>query len=267
MLDAMKLSSAMMSLAAGYGAVRGLQNRPPLPFNDRKFTPSYPTPVLYIHGINSRTAAFEANAQRLKRQGFWVWGYDYGDMTAPGFFGAGDLNSIVGDVEAFTLVGPDAVARRCSREENGDLFALAIGAFGIGVTEFATMGLLPQIAAELRITVPQAGHAVSLYALGVVVGAPALALLRHGPMLPGRPRPARGARGVSSCSCWTRRPSSSSTTAASASMPMGAEADHLAAGGEFGEHVAGPVVLGDLPEVSAEVVGGVFADGLLGFFE
>ena len=52
------------------------------------------------------------------------------------------------------------------------VFALAIGAFGIGVTEFATMGLLPQIAAELRITVPQAGHAVSLYALGVVVGAP-----------------------------------------------------------------------------------------------
>lgn len=99
MLETMKLSSAMMSLAAGFGAVRGLQNRPPLPFNDRNFTPSYPTPVLYIHGINSRTAAFEANAQRLRRQGFWVWGYDYGDMTAPGFFGAGDLNSIVGDVE------------------------------------------------------------------------------------------------------------------------------------------------------------------------
>ena len=99
MLDAMKLSSAMMSLAAGYGAVRGLQNRPPLPFNDRNFTPIHPTPVLYIHGINSRTAAFEANAQRLQRQGFWAWGYDYGDMTAPGFFGAGDLNSIVGDVE------------------------------------------------------------------------------------------------------------------------------------------------------------------------
>lgn len=50
--------------------------------------------------------------------------------------------------------------------------ALAIGAFAIGVTEFATMGLLPHIARELGITVPQAGHAVSFYAIGVVVGAP-----------------------------------------------------------------------------------------------
>ncbi|WP_210604719.1 MFS transporter [Brevibacterium oceani] len=52
------------------------------------------------------------------------------------------------------------------------VFALAIGAFAIGVTEFATMGLLPMIADELGITVPQAGHAVSFYAIGVVVGAP-----------------------------------------------------------------------------------------------
>src|SRR5699024_10646554 len=52
------------------------------------------------------------------------------------------------------------------------VFALAIGAFGIGVTEFATMGLLPMIAEELGITVPQAGHAVSFYAIGVVIGAP-----------------------------------------------------------------------------------------------
>ncbi|WP_231445557.1 MFS transporter [Brevibacterium zhoupengii] len=52
------------------------------------------------------------------------------------------------------------------------VFALAIGAFAIGVTEFATMGLLPHIARELGITVPQAGHAVSFYAIGVVVGAP-----------------------------------------------------------------------------------------------
>ncbi|MCD1287408.1 MULTISPECIES: MFS transporter [unclassified Brevibacterium] len=52
------------------------------------------------------------------------------------------------------------------------VFALAIGAFAIGVTEFATMGLLPHIARELGITVPQAGHAVSFYAIGVVIGAP-----------------------------------------------------------------------------------------------
>ena len=52
------------------------------------------------------------------------------------------------------------------------VFALAVGAFGIGVTEFATMGLLPLIAEDLGITVPQAGHAVSFYAIGVVIGAP-----------------------------------------------------------------------------------------------
>ena len=109
----MKLSSAMMTLAAGYGAVRGLQNRPPMPFNDRNFQPTHPTPVMYVHGINSRTAAFESNAQRLKEQGFWVWGYDYGDMIAPGFFGAGDLNSIVGDVEEHV----DRVLRKTGAEQ------------------------------------------------------------------------------------------------------------------------------------------------------
>lgn len=113
MLKEMKLSSAMMTLAAGYGAVRGLQNRPPMPFNDRNFQPRYPTPVMYVHGINSRTAAFESNAQRLKEQGFWVWGYDYGDMIAPGFFGAGDLNSIVGDVEEHV----DRVLRKTGAEQ------------------------------------------------------------------------------------------------------------------------------------------------------
>ena len=49
----------MMTVAAGYGAVRGLQNRPAMPFNDRNFQPEHPTPVMYVHGINSRTAAFE----------------------------------------------------------------------------------------------------------------------------------------------------------------------------------------------------------------
>lgn len=57
------------------------------------------------------------------------------------------------------------------------VFALAIGAFGIGVTEFATMGLLPDIAQGLGITVPEAGHAVSFYAIGVVVGAPLITTL------------------------------------------------------------------------------------------
>ncbi|MCX5240976.1 MFS transporter [Streptomyces prunicolor] len=54
------------------------------------------------------------------------------------------------------------------------LLALALVAFGIGTTEFATMGLLPQIAHGVGVSVPHAGNLVSAYALGVVVGAPVL---------------------------------------------------------------------------------------------
>jgi len=57
------------------------------------------------------------------------------------------------------------------------LFALALGGFGIGTTEFATMGLLPEIAHDLDVSIPVAGHAITAYALGVVVGAPTLAAL------------------------------------------------------------------------------------------
>ncbi|MEU5099878.1 MFS transporter [Streptomyces sp. NPDC020996] len=55
------------------------------------------------------------------------------------------------------------------------LLALAVGAFGIGTTEFVMMGLLPDVADDLHVSVPGAGHLVSAYALGVVVGAPLLA--------------------------------------------------------------------------------------------
>lgn len=55
------------------------------------------------------------------------------------------------------------------------LLALAVGAFGIGTTEFVMMGLLPDVANDLGISIPSAGHLVSAYALGVVVGAPLLA--------------------------------------------------------------------------------------------
>ncbi len=53
--------------------------------------------------------------------------------------------------------------------------ALALGGFGIGTGEFAMMGLLPSVAAEFRESIPDAGHLVSAYALGVVVGAPLIA--------------------------------------------------------------------------------------------
>ncbi|WP_442790284.1 MFS transporter [Nocardia sp. CDC153] len=57
------------------------------------------------------------------------------------------------------------------------MLALALGGFGIGTTEFVTMGLLPDIAGSMKVSEPTAGHIVSAYALGVVVGAPVIAAL------------------------------------------------------------------------------------------
>src|SRR5882757_1068983 len=57
------------------------------------------------------------------------------------------------------------------------LLALAIGAFGIGTTEFVIMGLLPQAAADFGVSVPTAGLLVTGYALGVVAGAPLMTVL------------------------------------------------------------------------------------------
>jgi DHA1 family inner membrane transport protein len=54
------------------------------------------------------------------------------------------------------------------------LLALAIGAFGIGTTEFVMMGVLPQAAADFGASIPAAGYLITGYALGVVVGAPLL---------------------------------------------------------------------------------------------
>ncbi|WP_426153549.1 MFS transporter [Pseudomonas sp. DC3000-4b1] len=59
---------------------------------------------------------------------------------------------------------------------NPPLAALSIGAFGIGVTEFAPMGMLPSIAADLGVSIPTAGLLVSAYALGVLIGAPLMTL-------------------------------------------------------------------------------------------
>src|ERR1700693_5102302 len=55
--------------------------------------------------------------------------------------------------------------------------ALGIGGFGIGTGEFAMMGLLPNVAADFGVSVPTAGHVISAYALGVVVGAPLIAVI------------------------------------------------------------------------------------------
>ncbi|MBA8823041.1 DHA1 family inner membrane transport protein [Saccharopolyspora lacisalsi] len=57
------------------------------------------------------------------------------------------------------------------------LLAMSLGTFGIGTTEFVTMGLLPEIAGGVDISIPTAGHLISAYAVGVVIGAPLLTAL------------------------------------------------------------------------------------------
>jgi DHA1 family inner membrane transport protein len=57
------------------------------------------------------------------------------------------------------------------------ILALALGGFGIGTNEFVAMGLLPEIATSYNISEPTAGHVISAYALGVVIGAPLIAAL------------------------------------------------------------------------------------------
>jgi DHA1 family inner membrane transport protein len=59
---------------------------------------------------------------------------------------------------------------------NPPLLALAMGAFGIGMTEFAPMGFLPVIARDLNVSIPAAGLLTSAYALGVMIGAPLVTL-------------------------------------------------------------------------------------------
>lgn len=70
-----------------------------------------------------------------------------------------------------SVVAPDPTVRWLA------VFALAVGGFGIGTTEFVAMGLLPDIATTLGVSEPTAGHVISAYALGVVVGAPLIAAL------------------------------------------------------------------------------------------
>jgi MFS transporter, DHA1 family, inner membrane transport protein len=74
-----------------------------------------------------------------------------------------------------TLTDADATTRSPAAHFGLAIFALAMGGFAIGTTEFVTMGLLPQIATGIDVSIPAAGHVISAYAVGVVVGAPVLA--------------------------------------------------------------------------------------------
>ncbi|MCM1347618.1 MAG: MFS transporter, partial [Bacteroides sp.] len=57
------------------------------------------------------------------------------------------------------------------------LMTLAFGTFGLGVSEFVMMGILPLLAEDFGVSIPTAGHLISSYALGVCVGAPLIVLV------------------------------------------------------------------------------------------
>jgi len=94
-------------------------------------------------------------------------------MTAPhgSFDSVPDLSSPTPNHNANASAARDRAADRRA------LLALGVGSFGIGTGEFVIMGLLPDAARDLAVTIPEAGHLISAYALGVVIGAPLLAVL------------------------------------------------------------------------------------------
>ncbi|NQX68035.1 MFS transporter [Paenibacillus alba] len=59
------------------------------------------------------------------------------------------------------------------------IFSLTVGSFAIGMTEFVIMGLLPNVASDLQVSISQAGQLITSYALGVAIGAPILAVVTH----------------------------------------------------------------------------------------
>lgn len=82
-----------------------------------------------------------------------------------------------GDVTEQTATEPALTDEPATRSSHFALaiLALAMGGFAIGTTEFVTMGLLPQVADGVGVSIPTSGHLISAYAVGVVVGAPVLA--------------------------------------------------------------------------------------------
>lgn len=73
------------------------------------------------------------------------------------------------------MTASQADRRPSSKHANLAIFALSIGGFAIGTGEFVSMGLLPNIATGVQISIPTAGHVISAYAIGVMVGAPLIA--------------------------------------------------------------------------------------------
>lgn len=86
------------------------------------------------------------------------------------------LGSINGLAGMFAAVHNPGDSLRTGRLMRLPIFALAVSAFAIGTSEFVVMGLLPQMAGDLGVSIPSAGLLVSGYALGVVIGGPLLAM-------------------------------------------------------------------------------------------
>ncbi len=80
---------------------------------------------------------------------------------------AGDAMSSPARLQRFNYIKREDTLKK-------SLLPLTLGGLGIGTTEFVMMGLLPDIARDFQITIPEAGHLISAYALGVVIGAPVL---------------------------------------------------------------------------------------------
>ena len=103
---------------------------------------------------------------------------------------SGQLESLSPMTNASDCVGPCEPAERPAAETRGaelvpvtaphgaalGQFALSIGGLAIGTGEFAAMGILPSVAADVGATIPETGHMISSYALGVTVGAPLIAV-------------------------------------------------------------------------------------------
>lgn len=76
-----------------------------------------------------------------------------------------------------TISASDASMHGAASKSNWALLALALATFGIGTTEFGPMGFLPSIAMDLKVSIPEAGQIVSIYALGVMLSGPVFTLL------------------------------------------------------------------------------------------
>ena len=74
----------------------------------------------------------------------------------------------------YTLLSYPIFARKLKTQMKKALFALSLGTFALGITEYVMMAILSEVASSLSISIPQAGHLISAYALGVAVGAPLL---------------------------------------------------------------------------------------------